>query len=200
MVQPAIQHFRDNMRAVHTFGGLYRSLRLQTTSALDLTDILRCELVMAISALDYYVHELSRLGMLEAWSGKRSSSAAFLRFDVSVAAVSLAHSDTTSNSWLDAEIRSRHGWLSFQQPDKIADAIRLITDEPLWDRVAGELRMTSTQVKTQLRIIVDRRNKIAHEADLDPIAGSRWPISDQDVADAVDFVEEVAEAVFRVVT
>jgi hypothetical protein len=42
----------------------------------------------------------------------------------------------------------------------------------------------------------DRRNKIAHEADMDPsYPGARWPISETDVNKALDFIEQLCEAI-----
>jgi len=63
----AINEFRTNIQRVRNLGGIYSALSVQTTSAIDLSDILRSELVMAVSALDYYVHELVRIGMLEVY-------------------------------------------------------------------------------------------------------------------------------------
>ena len=52
-------------------------------------------------------------------------------------------------------------------------------------------------VKQELSIIVDRRNKIAHEADIDPTLGlgNRWNINEADVNNAVDFIEKVVESI-----
>jgi len=47
---------------------------------------------------------------------------------------------------------------------------------------------------------VDRRNKIAHEADMDPAnPGFRWPINGVMATDSLDFITRVAEAIFKVV-
>ncbi len=102
--------------------------------------------------------------------------------------------------WLDAEIRERHGWLSFQDPDKIADALRLISDQKIWNEVGGRIGMDAGAVKMEFKLIVDRRNKIAHEADMDPSApGARWPIDEALTKDAIDYIEKVAHAIFDVV-
>ena len=46
---------------------------------------------------------------------------------------------------------------------------------------------------------MDRRNQIAHEADLDPTnPGARWPISGQLVDDTVDFIEKLGNAIYKV--
>ena len=57
-------------------------------------------------------------------------------------------------------------------------------------------------MKNRLRAIVNRRNQIVHEADLDPsIPGSmnRWSISSADVTSALDFIQDVCEAIHIVV-
>lgn len=65
--------------------------------------------------------------------------------------------------------QSRHGWdmSFFQDPAKVADAIRLVSRKKLWEEVGTLLGKNDADVKSRLKLIVDRRNKIAHEADMD---------------------------------
>jgi hypothetical protein len=50
------------------------------------------------------------------------------------------------------------------------------------------------------KFIVDRRNKISHEADMDPsYPGTRWPINPSAVASALDLIERVCHAIDSVV-
>ncbi len=59
---------------------------------------------------------------------------------------------------------------------------------------------TPTDIKTRLKLIVDRRNKIAHEADLDPsFPGVRWPITSSDADSVTDYISELCEAIHAVV-
>ena len=173
--------------------------------------------MLTVSALDYYIHEVVTLGMLEIYRGQRAepavsantSKSAFSRFKVSLGGARqdrqialdisswleteiqsnygyelLENSNTISNllpiisnsivnrlnntAWLENEIRETLGYQSFQQPDKIADAIRLISDKKLWQEVANNMNKSAKDIKQPLTLIVDRRNKIAHEADIDP--------------------------------
>ena len=103
-------------------------------------------------------------------------------------------------SWLEAEIRESLSYKSFQEPEKIAEAIRLISNKKLWDEVANKMGRTAKDVKQQISLIVDRRNKIAHEADIDPSLGlgSRWNIDESMVNDAVDFIEQVVESIHQI--
>ena len=250
-MQSALEQFRISIGRVRDLIDLHNSVKAQATGALDVSDMLRAALVLAVSALDYYVHEVVTLGMLEIHRGQRSeptpsantTQSAFSRFNVSlgaarqerlaaidiaswleteieqthgyaflqqsytVAALIPAISSSVVNrlnnaSWLEDEIRERLGYQSFQQPKKIAEAIRYISDKNLWDEVANKIsrQAQAKDIKQQLNSIVDRRNKIAHEADIDPTfnIGNRWNIDEVLVGDAVDFIEQIVESIHQI--
>ena len=195
----AIEQFRENLSRVKYLHGLYISLQSTVTLAIDLSDILRAEIVMMVSALDHYVHELSRLGMLEALEGRRPATDSLLRFEVSVATLLGALGGTSGAVLLEAEVRQRHSFQSFQQPDRIADAVRLFSPVELWNSVAAEMNEEPQILKTRIRLLVERRNKIAHEADTDPsFPGARWPITVSMVEESAQFVTELCEAIHKV--
>ncbi len=199
-MQAAIEQFRENIKRVRNLGSIYQALSAQTTGVLDLADILRSELVMAVSALDHFIHELVRLGMLEAYHGHRGRTDACLRFQVTLGSAIQGLTMPASDNWLEEQIRLRHAYLSFQQPDRIADAIRLVSDIQLWNEAADRLGTTTRDLRAQLGLIVDRRNKIAHEADMDPsYAGRLWPIDFDVVDEAVAFMEQLAETIYTLV-
>ena len=249
-MQSAFDQFNISIGRVRDLIALHNSIKAQSTPALDLSDILRSALVLAISALDFYVHEVVTLGILEIHRGQRlepnlslnSSQSAFSRIQVSLGgarrermmAVDIAdwleseiqqsygdeflqQSYTISSllptvssilldklnnvSWLEDEIREQFSYKSFQQPDKIADAIRYICDKKLWDEVAIIMGKPAKDIKQQLTSIVDRRNKIAHEADIDPTyftLGKRWDIDEILVDDAVNFIEQVIKSLHQI--
>ncbi|MEH2468375.1 HEPN domain-containing protein [Nostoc sp.] len=242
-MQSALDQFRISIQRVRDLIALHTSVKAQATAALDLSDILRAALVLTVSALDYYIHEVVTLGMLEIHRGQRAEpgSSAFSSFKVSLGSARedrriaidiaswiesdiqqvyganfLQQSHTISGlipaisnsilnrlnntSWLEDEIRERLSYQSFQQPDKIADAIRQISDKKLWDEVASKMSKPPKEIKQQLTLIVDRRNKIAHEADIDPTLniGNRWYIDESMVSDTVDFIEQVVESIHQI--
>ena len=197
-MQAAIDQFHWNLQRVRNIGSLHSILGNQTTSALDLSDLLRAELVMAVSALDLYVHEVVRLGMLECFRGQRATTNAFYEFRVTLGGTLQAVSTPGSDVWLDDQIRDLHSRRTFQHPDDIASAIRLISNIDLWHLVAVRLQSTREAVRNRLRLVVDRRNKIVHEADANPSYGQigiLWPLNSVEANETVTFVENVAEAV-----
>lgn len=247
-MQLALNQFRISIGRVRDLIALYSSVQAQSTHALDASDILRAALVLAVSALDYYIHEIVVLGMMEIHRGQRAEpisslstgQSAFSRFRVSLGGArqdrltavdiaswleteiqqtqgySLQKKYTVSDlipvlsesmerklneaPWLETEIREQLGYQSFQQADKIAAAVRYISDKKLWEEVATLMDRSARDIKQQLGSIVDRRNKIAHEADIDPSLGigARWEIDGLLVSNAVDFVEQLVESIHRV--
>jgi hypothetical protein len=199
-MQPAIDQFRSNAERVRNIHAIYLRFSAMLTPAMDLSDILRAEIVMIVSALDQYVHELTRLGMLEAFQGKRKRTPAFLRFDVSLDCLVGIAGGTPASGWLETEIRTRHGYQAFQHPDKIADALRLFSEVELWKSLAVEMHEEVKPLKDRVQLLVDRRNKIAHEADLDPsFPGALWPITPSISENAIQFICDLVEAIHRVV-
>lgn len=200
-MQSAIDAFDASLARVRHLHGLHDALRKQLTSAVDLSDLLRAEIVMSISALDHYIHEISRKGMIECWTGQRPMTQAFEKFPIPISQTrSLASTNpTNATAILDSIIRQKHGYESFQKPTKIADAIRLFCSINLWKEVGHILGQSPDDVKNTLGLIIDRRNKIAHEADVDPSYPNQlWPVNRLLVENILTNIENIAHAIHRV--
>ena len=200
-MQSAIDLFRISIGRVRDLIAVHNSLKAQASSVLDLSDMLRAALVLAVSALDYYIHEVVRIGMLGIHRGERPEPPAFSGFQISLGnARAGINAGQNIDSWLEDEIRQRHSYKSFQKPDNIAEAVRLICDKKLWEEVSTNMGRPAKDIKQQLSLIVDRRNKIAHEADIDPSypIGDRWPIDELLVNETVDFIEQVVESIHNI--
>lgn len=199
-MRSAIEQFRGNMLRARELGGIAAAIAKITTLAIDVSDLWRSQIVLGVSALDHFVHELTRLGMIETAKGTRPRTDAFARFQIPLCAVDDGLAGQAHELWLGEAVRDKHSWLSFQHPDKIAEAIRLISSVKLWEEVGKAAAIPGQDVKAQLELVVERRNKIAHEADMDPTnPGFRWPIDETMASGALDFIDRVAEAMFKVI-
>lgn len=198
-MKKAIEALRDSMSRVRHLGGIHDALLSLTTRAVDASDLLRAQIVLGVSALDYYIHEITVLGMVAVFEGTRPPTPAFLKYRISMDSM-LVGGSSGNRSWFESDVRQRHSYLSFQQPDKIADAIRLFSEIKLWQEVSVQLATHEQDVKTRLKLIVDRRNKIAHEADIDPsYPDARWPITQGDVDSSLTFLSQTCESIHVVV-
>ena len=98
--------------------------------------------------------------------------------------------------------------MSFQSPDKVTDALSLIWGEPHKMQVlAADMNISgcntnekANNLKQELTTIIQRRNQIAHEGDINPATQLPRSIELSDVNKASDFISSLGHAVFRRVT
>lgn len=198
-MKKAIDSFDESIQRTIELGGLYTAIRNLTTPVVDATDILRSQIVFAVSALDNLIHEITVYGILEIYDGARPTTDAYDKFHIPLSGLTYSAKYVLDRNTLEAIVREKHGYLAFQRPDKIADAIRLFSPVALWNEVSKVIGEDTKRVKERLNLVVDRRNKIAHEADADPsYPGARWPISESLVCDVLKLVEGVGHAVCAV--
>jgi hypothetical protein len=196
----ALDHFETNMRYSRDVVDLSRALDSATAPVVDVSDFLRAAIVLSVSALDHFVHERVRMGMADAFGGLPAGTDALERFRVPLANVRRGLADPSDLTWLEAAIRTEHSFLAFQRPGKIAAAVRLISPVELWNSVGRRMGEDPRTVRATLDVIIDRRNKIAHEADIDPaFPPTRWPISFALIDDAIAFLDTVVHVIDDVV-
>lgn len=197
----SINQFRTNIARIRQNLSLYPTLVATVGAASDMSDFLRGELAASVSCFDYYIHELVRTGVLEILQARRPRTVQYNAFQVSLGgAMDVQSQAVAAATWLDGEIRQKNGWKSFQRDDKVADIMKLISNQYIWEEVARKMNLSAEQIRKQLNTISDRRNQIVHEFDQDPSApGSRWPIDDVLVSDTVDFLSNIGENIFDIV-
>lgn len=190
----SLKHFKNRIQEIKDLTSTIDHIDGITTGALDISDLYRSQIVLTISSLDHFIHEFVLEEMLEIYNGRRTPSHGFNRFTIPISTI---NGSIPPDNIISSHIRQKHSWLSFQDPDKIADAIRLVSDLKLWEEVSPSFGLSAKDLKAQIKLIVDRRNKIAHEADLDPSnPGIKWPISSTDVRDIIDFIEKLVIKIY----
>lgn len=168
--------------------------------AIDVSDILRSELVYIISAFDKLMHDIIKQGMIETFLGQRIATPSYKNFTITLAQLDSINNSTLIPSPVDifeGIIINNHNHLSFQDPDKLNPALSLIwLESHKWQKIASCMAMTENDVKVELKNIVIRRNQIVHEGDLDLLTGILQPIRHVDVIDSVNFIDKLANCIF----
>jgi len=205
-----IAHFDDVWhRCVH-LTAVQGFVASNATQALNADELLRAEWVARISALDLYVHELVCQGMVDVFEGRRSPTPQYQTFQISndtVERIRKASTQLDRTAAFDLEIRTKLSSITYQQPESIADGVRLFSTVELWNEVAVALGATpaakntnAKALKRDLARLVERRNKIAHEGDLQPSAPRQpWPISQADLRIVTQTIESIVRAIDSVV-
>jgi hypothetical protein len=173
-------------------------------------ELLRAEWVARISALDLYVHEVVAQNMLKIFEGERPVCPGFSKFLCStetVLRIKQVGTAADAAAAFDLDVRSKLSRVTYQFPDDVADGIRLVSPVELWNEIAvakGASAATKVSDAKSLRktlsLIVERRNKIVHEGDLQPaVPRTPWPIVRADVSAVAVFVEDVVRTIDDIV-
>jgi len=206
-----LQLFNDVWQRAEMLAALHSFISHQGTPALKPEELLRADWVARVSALDLYVHELVSQRMSQIMSGELPQTPAFGRFRVSSETLIRMKDgpELAAKAAFDLDVREQFAIQTFQMPEKIADAIRLCSSVKLWLEVAADQNPGATPpqieafakgTKATLSLIVERRNKIAHEGDLQPsVPREPWPIAASDVVEVRDFIRNLVNSIDKVV-
>ena len=195
-MKAALEQFHEEIRRVRNLIAIYDYLQADPKNTLDSSDVLRGGMVLLVSALDTFVHDVVRIGMIQILRGDRKQTDSYQKVKFTLQQVNF----DPDYLWFERQIREENGRETFQTPEQLEKAIKYIFKEDLWVRLSQILKLDNKEdIKRHIRAIVDRRNQIAHEADLDMglPAPTKRSIESEDIKDAVDFIEKLANAVYQ---
>lgn len=207
-MQIPFDQFSDRIRSCKELHSLYYHLKQTLALPNDLTDLLRAEIVNSVSAFDRFMHDMIRIGMIDIFNERRTQTNKFKTFTVSVEALiniqqaiknNLTYTVVpTPEYWFEQEIILRHKIISFQEPEKISDGLSYIWDENhKWQKISCLISIDEKVIKTTLKTIINRKNQIVHEADIDLQTGTRHDIEEADATETVDFLFKLGESIFN---
>ncbi len=218
-MQAILNQFLFNIASVKELNTLYYDLKHTQKLSNDLSDLLRAEIVYVISALDKLVHELVRNGMIAVFKGVKPKTSAYEGFTLSAKTLDKIRETTIERAlnpdlpptsqidspeyWFEQQIILTHKSESYQDPAKISKALSLIWNEPYkWQKIATKMGLTPKEEKSIqnfLTDIVERRNKIVHEADTDIVSNTKHTITESETIEMVGFIEKLGKAIYECV-
>ena len=195
----ALQVFSALIKHTEIAKGLYYFLDEQKVP-IDSSDLLRWQWVLSVSALDKYVHDVVRIGMVQQYLGLRTITDKYNAFRIDMRNHLVIKTSPTPEIEFEKEIIRQHNYLAFQSPDKISDALSFIWSEKhKWDVISTKMSTTisAKDLKTKLNNIVIRRNQIVHEGDCisSIIPLQKQIINKTDVDDVISFITDLVTAI-----
>jgi hypothetical protein len=182
-----------------------RSIDLGDLSATDWQDLYRMAWVQVLGVLDDWLHQEIIGRTVEIIGDSSRNRPAKLRgyqisFEISEAMLGIPPCEI-----MESVLTEQLGFRTFQAPDKIGDALCLVTDKKhgqIWTEAAALLgsAWTAQTAKERQQEIYNRRNKIAHELDIDPADGLRRSISRAEIEEVIQWVQDLAGALRSVIS
>lgn len=175
-------------------------------------DLRRMALVMAVAAIDSYMHAL----VLRRIADVRKSAdlpKALARLEIPFseiagladASIKAQRERRASRPWVQvkASLQQRLLRETFQSFDQVATALAIAGIDKGWSKICRELDETPETNKAWLNDLVHRRNQIVHEGDLKRASRPRRlrfnEISQNDAEQQIDWVEAMITATETVV-
>ena len=190
--------FHDNIQQTNELGVLYDHLITTFLIPAQFDDLLRSQIVNAVSAFDKLMHDLIRIGMVRIFENQRPSTAKYLSEPIAIQHLPGLAVGATPPSPVRFEeiVREKLSVASFQDPKKIAEGLSYIWNEKhKWQQIALGIGMTEEDAKRRQKLISTRRNAIVHEADLDPVTNQKQAITRADAADISTFLLAVGNRI-----
>lgn len=214
-----IKTFNACIRDIQKMRVFYIFLRDQYKIAPEeLSDLLRSELVNLVSAMDRFIHEFVRIGIINSYTSKlpqtdkcKSIPIKFSTLNKVMECQSRATPPTcneeTAEYWINNEIKNILRSMSFQKIDKIKDALSYIWNldhkiPAIMDKMHypfPEETSNANQrfLEKKIDLIVARRNQIVHEADYDISVNSKQSIDVGWLDDTILFVKEFIYSIYE---
>lgn len=166
MLNSAILQYQLNIKSARDLETIYVALVAMTSNSVPKEELLRAEIVAVVSAFDTYIHDIVRLGLKCQYQNSVSNPY--------ITNFTSKHSISSLENF-EMKIREVHSYKTFQAPKKISEALEMITISDIWTKIKPNI----PDVETILQLIIERRNKIAHESDINPTNGlsEKWPIN-----------------------
>ncbi|MFI6326541.1 hypothetical protein ACIBG8_54095 [Nonomuraea sp. NPDC050556] len=184
-------------RALEGLHGLSAVVNYGDLTSADPADLYRAAWSQAVAALDHWMHQalINRIIRLTNDSGNtrpRHLNQIKIPFEVA----EQMH-DSTIESVLRKFLREELSRTSYQSPRRITEGLQLVTgDTPsaIWNKIGDRIGQSADAVKDRQDQIVNRRNRIAHHADLDQ-GGNRVSMSAAEAEATVQWINDIAGAI-----
>jgi hypothetical protein len=183
--------FHKNIRQAIELGVLYDHLSNTVAIPEQFDDLLRSQIVNAVSAFDKLMHDLIRIGMVRIFEKQRPSTGKYLNETVAIQHLPGLAAGAVPPPPVRFEeiVREKLSRFSFQDPTKITDGLSYIWNEnQKWPQIALGLGVADEDLKRKQKLIVTRRNAIVHEADLDPVTNQKQAITRTEATDICNFL------------
>ena len=194
MPSSAINNFNRNISSVNDLVKIYEVIEANfPILKKESGEILRAVIVLTVSALDTFLHDFYRTEIVDVYLGKKVRNIHFEKIKINLKGmkeIDEALSSAQKENLLTSELRRIQKQDSYQSNRSIENLFSTLDVKNIWSKleIFGINGLKSSEIKQELAIIIDRRNKISHESDWDYVNEKKFPIELLDVNSVLDFV------------
>ena len=199
-MRDALETFNRNMDSIKTLHAIHEQF-VKIYTALDLSEILRAEYVLIVSAFDCFLHDIVQNYMHHITFEIDDTALIpneYRKFKMPLDTLKsiLEASDETKKQILHIALKKSLSEFSFESSKTVESAMSYIGVNKVWTKIAGLLGVGAEDIKKQLDMIIFRRNCIAHQADIANYTDeSKQLIEREDVDEVINFIERITNII-----
>ena len=191
--------FDEQVGSLQMLSSVYSYMK-QNAIHMDTDALLRAEYVLLVSSFDSYIHNIVRRKICDNFF---TSDHLPEDLGVSIEVVRLMREDGTESGQkllLDSYLNKLLSKDAYQSPKSIDYALGLIGINRIWSASVSTFGDAAENVKKRMALIVQRRNQIAHEADIDSSTGLPRTISLETVRECATFLQTLVGVIDAQIT
>ncbi|MDU2445587.1 MAG: HEPN domain-containing protein [Clostridium perfringens] len=158
-------------------------------------DILRSQIVLLMSSIDFYIHEIVKYGVIKIFNKEKARTKDYESVIVSIECVEKAVINPESVDWLEESIIVQNKFKSFISLSKMRRALRIISNKKIMDesirKTSTEIGMSEKVFKEKLDKLYERRNCIVHQTDRNPLDCRINDIRKEEVQEGITLISKL---------
>lgn len=174
--------------------------QLKSEGNMQYKDILRSQVVFLDSALDFFMHEVTKYGMVQIFEGVWEKTKQYDNFTIRLGEISDVLRNPEQENWFLDIVNDSYAEDTFMSAGAVIGQLKLIGVK--WQSVAdrafyeqGSTTPTNDKFKHTLNNLFKRRNQIAHQADCLHETGVKIDIEREDVEKYIDDIQKIVTAI-----
>lgn len=164
-----LQHFTETMQAINAQFDVANEL-LESGKAVEAENIWRAQIIFLASALDFYMHELTKYGLCEIYNENWERTDKYDNLQVNMKVIEMALKSGEDIDWFLEYINGYYRAVTMVSYESVRDQLNLlginlplVADGAFYQR--GGTENTKDKLKRRLNELSGRRNIIAHQSD-----------------------------------
>lgn len=190
--------FTNNLSSIKAQFELVEQLKAEGN--IQYKDILRSQIVFLDSALDFFMHEVTKYGMVQIFQGVWAKTERYDNFSIRLGEISDILRNPEQENWFLDIVNDSYAEETFMSADSVIGQLNLIGVK--WQSIAdrafyeqGSTIPTKDKFKSTLNTLFRRRNQIAHQADCLHETGAKIDIERETVEKYICDVEKIVFAI-----
>lgn len=189
-----INLFRENIKEI-----TYAFELLENTNKETKEYILRCQIVSLMSAVDKYIHDIIKYGIIEIFNKSREKTKEYEQFTINMEIVERAIKNLESIDWLEDGILLTNKYKTFMQYGRIMKSLEIIIDKKKLQNIHKNIGTSKKSLENEINNIYKRRNIIAHQSDICDETNSKNDIDYDYVQKSLDLISNFIENIHNII-